>query len=321
MSRLHVRKKRAEPENRFGEAYFGRIGLTNRANRGRLGSFPGHSPLENQRGCLGPGPVLLGGFLSDGRRGRRSRRSRSLRRRGRRGRGRSHRAGRPEPDPQRPQAAGAQALQAVSAAQQRRCKEAMTRTAAHRSCTDCASTPERHKRPEPHRGPGPGPHRGPEPHRSAGGRSARSRAAALAGLAATLTQTLQEPRMAALRSCTTRKQPEAQAAGAQGAGAGAAEPHRVPEPEPPEHRQPERRTAPGSSSCGSDAHADAPRAADGSSPEQIHNRRPEPHKQPEAQAIARHRQVGAAHQDDAEHRNKQGGTKNTGAIHSRNPPT
>ena len=34
--------------------------------------------------------------------------------------------------------------------------------------------------------------------------------------------------------------------------------------------------------------------------------------------IARHRQVGAAHEDEAEYRNKQGGTKNTGAIHSRN---
>ena len=130
--------------------------------------------------------------------------------------------------------------------------------------------------PEPHRGPGPGRHRPPErkaPERTkvlhsstCGPRDAHAAAPRAPDGSSS------EPHA---RKPPERRLPERKAP------APGLQPHRVPEPEQPPHRGRSGARGRAATLLSSIVHVDAPRAADGSSPEQVDNRRPEPHKQPE----------------------------------------
>jgi len=140
--------------------------------------------------------------------------------------------------------------------------------------TTRSKKPERHKRPE-RKAPGREPHTGPEPHRgrephterrppehskAPGNSSCGSDAHADAPTDTDGSSWAHRP----AHKRTGRKRPER---------------HKGPVPHK-EHKRPERSKAPGSSSCDNE-HADAPKAADGSLPEQVNNKRREPHRQPE----------------------------------------
>jgi hypothetical protein len=132
--------------------------------------------------------------------------------------------------------------------------------------------PERHKRPErkaperePHKEPGPHKERRPPERKAPGCNSCGSDAHADAPTDTDGSSWAHRP----AHKRTGRKRPERHKGPA---------PHKERAPHK-EHKPPERK-APGCSSCGNE-HADAPKAADGSLPEQVNNKRREPHRQPE----------------------------------------